>query len=272
MVEIRRDSLTGNFLDRTVIDTLVLDLGNNNSKEDVEATVKKTLKKRFSDSEITSNRNLRHGDDKEEDRYNYEICEQDVSTDRLLMLIGDRNEIQFANTDKKVPREEEEEGLFGPPSSFSTHPTTSYMSYDKNKPLARRGSIKFDYDNVDYDNPLASYEEENEYYDSDYYPDRPLRIDQVIGQESLQEEDHHLRSSTDPIYAQLLQYNMSSFKQERKESDNEEEEEEQEQDEEEDKQQQQQQERSLRRKVRNLKLDDVNKKKEEKLKQQRKSL
>jgi hypothetical protein len=163
MVEIRRDSLTGNVLDKTVIDTKVFNLG----KETEEV---------------------------------------------IGSLLIAREDDEFANIHSQpkssvpfIQREQEERRI---------DDNTEY--YDKSKPLPRRGSLKFDYDVVDYGDS-SSYVAED---DSEAITESKGRISiasistEKIGSEipiaHNVEDDDHLRSVNDmELYAALSQYKLS---------------------------------------------------------------
>ncbi len=181
MVEIRRDSLTGNVLDKTVLDTVVMGLGKESQPE-------------------TGNRLLIAGSDDVTDRdktttsshYSWEADDAELMQ-RMKEYnlgsggsggasnIGSEQKSMMSDTEDSrnvSPKQQQQQSISPPTSSpyiastggCSSNPPPIIEQETKTyEPLTRRrSSIKFDYDMVDYDNPVMPSVRDNEDDDVSY--------------------------------------------------------------------------------------------------------
>ncbi len=184
MVEIRRDSLTGNVLDKTVLDTVVMGLGKESQTE-------------------TGNRLLIASDDDVTDRdktttsghYSWEADDAELMQRMREYNLGsgggggasniDGSEQQSMMPDTEDSRnvspkqQQQQQQAISPPTSSPYIASTGVCSSNPPpiieqdtktyEPLTRRrSSIKFDYDMVDYDNPVMPSVRDNEDDDVSY--------------------------------------------------------------------------------------------------------
>lgn len=176
MVEIRRDSLTGNVLDKTVLDTVVMGLG----KESQPETGNRLLIASTGDDDVTDRDKTTTSS-----HYSWEAADAELMQRMREYNLGGGGASHIGSSEQQQsmmsdtedsrnmsPKRQHQQATSPPTSSpyiastgvCSSNPPPILEQETKTyEPLTRRrSSIKFDYDMVDYDNPVMPSVRDNE--------------------------------------------------------------------------------------------------------------